>query len=51
MATKQIKRKHKEGRIRKIIKEKEKPESMISLIGVLASAFVCAYVWLIILGG
>ena len=32
-------------------KKDEKPESMIALFGVLASAFVGAYVWLIVLGG
>ena len=32
-------------------KKEEKPESMIALIGVLASAFVGAYIWLLLLCG
>ena len=55
MDSKQIvlqKQKYREGRIRERVKKRkkeEKPESMIALIGVLASAFVGAYIWLLLL--
>ena len=57
MDSKQIvlqKQKYRDGGIRERVKKRkkeEKPESMIALFGVLASAFVGAYVWLIVLGG
>ena len=57
MDSKQIvrqKQKYREGGIRERVKKRkkeEKPESMIALIGVLASAFVGAYIWLLLLCG
>ena len=57
MDSKQIvlqKQKYREGGIKERVKKRkkeEKPESMIALIGVLASAFVGAYIWLLLLCG
>ena len=57
MDSKQIvrqKQKYREGGIMERVKKRkkeEKPESMIALIGVLASAFVGAYIWLLLLCG
>ena len=57
MDSKQIvlqKQKYREGGIRERVKKRkkeEKPESTIALIGVLASAFVGAYIWLLLLCG